>query len=133
MMHLHEQESSGAVDEGEGEAFAAGIVFRFPDTSIGEILRSTNGAPARARLVAFKAVLMLIKSISTGEARSNDYSGLSANGRGRGILYPDWVRTWVREVFDKKKGIRKGVTIPRNPLFLLMVAGPGFEPGTFGL
>jgi hypothetical protein len=76
---------------------------------------------------------MLIEIISTNEARSKNYSGQGAIGRGGGSFILDWVRTWVREVFGKKKSIKKGVTIPRNPLFLLMVAGPGFEPGTFGL
>lgn len=38
--------------------------------------------------------------------------------QGQGILYLDWVRMWVREVFGKIKSIKKGVTIPRNPLFL---------------
>jgi hypothetical protein len=34
--------------------------------------------------------------------------------RGRGILYPDWIRTRIREVL----GMKQDITISRNPLFL---------------
>jgi hypothetical protein len=61
MMRLLKRSHQGRPIEGRDVAFVAGIVFRFPGTSIGAILRSTNGAPAEARLVAFKAVLMLEK------------------------------------------------------------------------
>jgi len=54
MMRLLKRSHQGRPIEGRDVAFVAGIVFRFPGTSIGAILRSTNGAPAEARLVAFR-------------------------------------------------------------------------------
>jgi len=55
MMRLMKRSHQGrAVLEGRDGAFVAGIVFWFPSASIGAILRSTNGAPAGARLVAFR-------------------------------------------------------------------------------
>jgi len=80
----------------------------------------------------FRAVLMLTKIISAGEVRGKDYSGRGTAGSGRKILFPNWVREWVREVFGLKKGIKQGSRFLVTPV-LLMVAGPGFEPGTLGL